>query len=272
MKRKIQTYEMNDGSLIYSKLNKVEFTNPIEYFFESHLNFVLRAELELKALEISRFFDDKGIPLKNEIEIIHNNISVLDDWQKEMFDSALQYCRNEFENKRKTPVPFQFTSLFKSKSKKEQTRLLKNQSISPDEILAFYCKAFEDFGYKYSEYKSEYLPKDMEDKQLPTLFFDEGSKIGKVGSTELSDEQLRHAIKFKKGAIARFLDKEDSFHCFFSTYRSLNGKESWKGGEPHLHYISDKFGFSREEVLSQLMSRDYKLGNLQHISIRDYNK
>ena len=47
----------------------------------------------------------------------------------------------------------------------------------------------------------------------------------------------------------KFIDKEDEWHCLFLTYDSIRGKESWNGGQPHYHYISDKFGIPRAEWL-----------------------
>lgn len=48
------------------------------------------------------------------------------------------------------------------------------------------------------------------------------------------------------------------------------GKESCKDGQPHYHYISDKFGMPRDKVLAELKSRDYSLGLLPHIDLLDY--
>ena len=53
-------------------------------------------------------------------------------------------------------------------------------------------------------------------------------------------------------------------------YTNLKGKESWKDGQPHFHYISDKFGIPREKVVEQLKSNNYSLGCLPHIDIIGY--
>jgi hypothetical protein len=69
--------------------------------------------------------------------------------------------------------------------------------------------------------------------------------------------------------VVKILERDDEWHCFFITYNSLRGDESWKQGQPHFHYISDKFGISKEELIKQLRSRDYKLGNLPHIDFME---
>lgn len=77
-------------------------------------------------------------------------------------------------------------------------------------------------------------------------------------------------IENRKVVVAKLLDKCDEWHCFFVTYDSLKGKELWQNGQPHFHYISDKFGLSREEVVKSLKDRKYNLGSLPHINITDY--
>ncbi len=70
--------------------------------------------------------------------------------------------------------------------------------------------------------------------------------------------------------IAKFIEIVNEWHCFFTNYKSLKGKEiSYKGGQPNYHYISDKWGLTKEQVIEQLSSRKYKLPSMPHI---DYNR
>ena len=81
----------------------------------------------------------------------------------------------------------------------------------------------------------------------------------------MTDGELVQAVDHRKRTISKFLDKNGSWHCFFLTFDSRKGKESWKGGQPHYHYISDKFGIPRSKVVKELKSKKYKLGALPHI-------
>lgn len=59
--------------------------------------------------------------------------------------------------------------------------------------------------------------------------------------------------------------------AFFATYKSFRGEETWLGEkQPHYHYISSGFGIERKEVVKQLKSKKYKLGNLPHIKLEEY--
>jgi len=61
----------------------------------------------------------------------------------------------------------------------------------------------------------------------------------------------------------------------FLTFDSLKGNETWRDGQAHYHYISDKFGIPRQKVVEQLKSGKYRLGTLPHIDLvgyRDYDE
>jgi len=94
--------------------------------------------------------------------------------------------------------------------------------------------------------------------------------LKKVGDTNLTDGQLKELLIKRKKTIAKFLDKGDSWHCSFITYASLQGKDGWNQGQPHFHYISDKFNIPRETVINRLKSRKYNLGSLPHIKLNGY--
>jgi hypothetical protein len=71
--------------------------------------------------------------------------------------------------------------------------------------------------------------------------------------------------------IAKFIGDDRNWHCFFTNYKSLKGKEkTYKNGQPHFHYISDKWGLTRDEVIEQLGKRKYKLpSSMPHL---DYSR
>jgi hypothetical protein len=94
--------------------------------------------------------------------------------------------------------------------------------------------------------------------------------ITKFGNTELTDGQLKMALEQRSVKIAKFIEKDEEWHCFFITYDSIGGKENWQNGQPHFHYISNLFGIKKEDVITQIKSKKYKLGNLPHITLEDY--
>ncbi|NOU16575.1 MAG: hypothetical protein HOO91_03330 [Bacteroidales bacterium] len=222
---------------------------------------------EAKAHGLVEILKKGKLSLKEKIDIVQKNKMALKTWEKEMFDETFEKWKQEFETVRKTKVPENFIALFTTKSKDEQKKLLTKQRILPYELLAFYCQAYTDYGFTFSEYKSEHLPNDLKGKEFPNLFYEDNNEIHKIGETSLSDGQLKHAIKNRNVIVSRFLDKGNEFHCFFTTHKSLKGEESGRDGQPHFHYISDKFGHSRDKVLRELKSKNYKLGTLPHIDV-----
>jgi hypothetical protein len=168
-----------------------------------------------------------------------------------------------------TEVPEALINLLKSTSKKEQVQLLKNLNITPEQLIAFIFRAWKE-GYSFSQYHSEHHPKDVDNKEMPKLVEVRKNEVKTVGETNLSNGKLKQILEHRKVLVAKFFDKADNWHCFFVTYNSLGGKETWQEGQPHYHYISDKFGIPREKVVEELKKREYKLGNLPHIALDDY--
>ena len=143
--------------------------------------------------------------------------------------------------------------------------------MSNDELIAFIIMAFNKYGYKYSQYSAKHHYKGLDESKLPEMIHieDDGTLIT-VGNTKLSEGQQRLVVEHRKVTVSKFLDNEDNWHCFFLTFKSLLGKEKNKYGQPHLHYISDKWNIKREEVLLQLTSKDYILPSLPHIDFHTH--
>jgi hypothetical protein len=228
----------------------IEFSDPIDHFAEIHIR--VNYELDRK-LYLSSFPE---FP----VEFI-NTIS---------FKQAISEWLEKYNEYLKSEIPNNFISLLKSSSKKQQIHLLKGQSINPDQLVALIIKAHNDFGYSFSQYSVEFYHNGINKEDLPLVVELEGEKVNKVGETTLSDKQLRNAIKFRQVIVSKFIDNGPNWHCFFLTYRSIFGQENWHDGQPHLHYISDKFGLSRNKVVQEIKSRKYKLGNLPHIDFIGY--
>lgn len=190
---------------------------------------------------------------------------------KQIFIEAIKNWNEMLVNFKKVELPNEMINLFGTTKKSEQVVLLKNVVLNPDILMAFLIKA-DELGYTLSQYKSEYSQKGLDLSKMPFAFEvqDDGS-VKTFGETKLSDGQLKQAIEHRKVKVGKFLDKGDEWHCFFATYKSFRGEETWLGEkQPHYHYISNAFGIERSEVVKQIKSEKYKLGNLPHIKLEDY--
>jgi hypothetical protein len=248
----VKITKINDGSGTYTifEASNFEYLNPIEHFS----NILIETEVSIK-MDIYKIKN----PSLN-IRIIENHLR----------NQAISYSKERLEKAMQVIIPEKLISLLTTRSKKEQLSLLKGLSINPEELLAFILKSYLSYGYLYSQYTSEHHHNGLEVENMPKLVEIKDDKVNKVGNTSLTDGQLKQAVNHRKVTVAKFIDKEDEWHCLFLTYDSIRGKESWKGGQPHYHYISDKFGIPRAEVLSQLKSRIYNLGSLPHIELTGY--
>ena len=174
---------------------------------------------------------------------------------------------NQFEYLEVKP---NFIELLKTTKKKEQIKLLKGQSLDPDELMAIIFKSFTEFGYLYSRYRFEILPPNVEGKKLPKMFnLKTDGSIEKTGETDLTDGELKSLIAQRKVIVPHFIEKDDVWHCFFATYNGLSGKENWKDGQAHYHYISSSFGISKEEFIESMRSGNYKSTSI-HIDLLEY--
>lgn len=188
-----------------------------------------------------------------------------------LLETAKQ-CREYINSFRSIKLPENLLSLLNSKKKKDQIKLLNGLSLTTDMLMGFLLQA-GDNGYTLSEYSSEFQASDIDEEKLPYAFItkDDGT-IEKIGKTELSDKQLKHALKQRSVKVAKIIEKGEEWHCFFITYNSIGGEENWKDGQPHFHYISNLFGIKKEDVIKQIKSKEYKLGNLPHVALLDYGQ
>lgn len=168
-------------------------------------------------------------------------------------------------------VPEIFLRLLEATKKSEQEALLKGAILTPDILMGLFIRA-EAMGYTLSNYSSEYAQKGVDPAKMPLAYgVQKDGNVKVFGNTELSNGQLKQAVEHRKVKMAKFLDKGNTWHCFFTIYKSLRGDETWLGEkQPHYHYISNTFGIDRAEVVAQIKSEKYKLGNLPHIKLEEY--
>lgn len=182
--------------------------------------------------------------------------------QKTSFKLWEKYVRNLLAQQ----LPNNIFDLLGSSSKREQIKILKGVSLSMEQLMLFILKASEDYDYTFSQYFSEHYPKNINPCEMPTFaHHDEVNEdVAVIGETTLSANQIKAVIHQRHAVVAKFIDKGKNWHCFFQTYKSIAGEET--GEYPHLHYISHSWGLSREEVLFQLKSKNYKLpSSMPHI-------
>lgn len=229
--------KISDGEGIYtihSSGDKIEFVHPVDYLFNLSVGISMSLEKDVLKLTQPELY-----------EKVDNHY-----FKKRATKDAIKHL----EEIASVEIPANFIKLLSTKTKSEQEKLLRNQTLNTYQLTNLLMKAGIDFGYSFSQYIGRHEPKGIDTSNQPKLSYVEGDKVTKVGETDLSDGQLKHLIKFRKVTISKFLDRQDSWHCFYITQKSLKGEETWNSGEPHFHYLSDKFGINREETVVRLMS------------------
>ena len=247
MKARVFNSETNEDVQIHmlSKEN-FEFVNPWDEFRRDTIN-------------ISIYFDN--VTLKNKIPEAprHTVMKVLNE-------RAYAAWRKKVRELQEINIPKPLISLLKTTKKKDQEKLLRGLTLRSSELHSFITYAFDNYNYLYSMYTRQFDYNGLNDEEIPTALLKNG-KVERYGRSNLTDGQLQQTIEHQKVHVARFLDIDNFFHCFFYSFKSLKGKElSLRKDRPHLHYISSAWGMKRERVLSELMSRKYKLGSTPHIN------
>lgn len=190
---------------------------------------------------------------------------------KSIFRRAVLHWQELLQEYKTVKVPDGLLELFGTNKKGDQEKLLKGVVLTPDNLMGLLIKA-EEKGYTLSQYSSVFTQKGVDLSKMPFAYrVKVNGEVQVFGKTELSNGQLRQAIENRKGKIAKILDKGNEWHCFFTTFKSLRGEETWRGDkQPHYHYISNAFGIDREEIVKQIKSEKYALGNLPHIKLEGY--
>lgn len=240
-----------DGRYIIRQYDDFEYVNPIHQVMNIYIGASMLFEREILMMN--------GFNAPEEI------------MKKILFKRAIQEWRKKFKEYKSIKLPENLLTLLETDRKKEQIRLLKCISLTSDELIAFIFKAHEKFGYTYSQYKASHNHDGLDVSQLPALIhIDEDKKVNTIGETSLTEGQLKQVVEHRKVTVVKFLDNGEKWHCFFLTFKSLGGKENYKNGQPHLHYISNSWNISRQEVKEQLTSKKYRLPSLPHIDFHTH--
>lgn len=163
-----------------------------------------------------------------------------------------------------------FIDLLSAKTKRDHERLLRGQTLTPDQLAELIFRAHDEQGFTYSKYIAEYLPKGIDPKDLPEfIHVKQDGRVRVSGKTSLKEGQLKSVVSDRKVTVSHFLEKGDEWHCFFAVYRSLRGEETWNNGQPHFHYISDKWTIPKADIITRLKSENYPSTSI-HIGLNDY--
>lgn len=155
--------------------------------------------------------------------------------------------------------------------KKKQISLLKGLELCPEHIASIFHKG-EELGYTSSHIRFEGIPKGYTVDELPKFaYVDEDGNAISFGGENFSDGQMKAFIDQAHVLIARILEKDGHWHCFLQTFKGLKGQESGaQGGQPHIHYVSDKFcQISFDDLISLLKNGNYPSTPV-HIPMKNY--
>lgn len=234
-----------NGQYSILEYDDFEFKNPLPQFKKIHIELLMSLNRDLLKL--------KGYDISNELV------------EKVLLEDALKEWQIELGRLKEIKVSENLLKLLETDNKNEQIKLLKGLSLTSDELTAYIIKAYEIHGYKYSHYSATHFGSGFKVSQFPELIHVDNETIHTIGETELSLGQQKQIVEHRQGIVSKFLDKGDKWHCFFITYKSLSGKEGFKNGQPHFHYISNSWNIQRNNLKKQLANKKYTLPSLPHI-------
>jgi len=142
-------------------------------------------------------------------------------------------------------------------SYKEQNKLLKGLTLKPADIL-WLNKEAQELGYLLDIYHEETYPAKFHQKKRPVVYNkNEDGSIDTIGSTEMSEGEMKALLAERKVVQARVYHKGEHWHCFYFTFKGVAGKETGEmGAKPHHHYLSDKSGITWETLMQRIKECD----------------
>lgn len=250
--RETKIYEKINDFYSVKELGDFEYSDPIERMIE-----VVRS--------ISIINDKNYFSLLKENAFPYLFVGKNRDAIQKFFETNALKLWNAYLQQLNTQIiPENLFQILKTDSKREQIKTLKHISFNIDSLNLSIIKAYEDYNFTFSQYISRHNPKNIGDQELPSFSkIENNGEIKIIGTTKLSKGQIKTAIEQRHVVLIKILDKGEKWHCFFHTYKSIQGKE--KGEYPHLHYISHLWGLTRQQVLSELQSKQYKLPSSVHV-------
>ena len=147
------------------------------------------------------------------------------------------------------PCPDFLLALYDTDSKKEQENLLRNQSLTPEDLMCWILQSGSKGGL-FSQYSYDGgVPEELKGRTPIMIDASNPEQIKAIGSTDLSDAALMHLVENQTIVIAQIVDlPDDRWYCFYRTHRGLAGRESGKQGQ-HMHFISSSYGIDRDKLV-----------------------
>ena len=233
-------YTMRDGSC--------EYVNPIYHSYKTFVSM---------RIEYFKTFTNKR-SLSFADELVLKNMA-LSEWHKHKA-AVLAH-----------QVPEGLLNLFGTDKKKVQIKLLANVKLTVEDFEALLFQAWEKFSFKMSKYIFQHDPVEFRAMKKPMVTFKKSdTEIKKVGTTDMSDNQLKALIEKRNVVVATVLDNGDEWHCLFLTHKSISGQELQHIDNPHMHYVSSAFGLTRDELINNFKQTRYRLDSV-HIPFEGYN-
>lgn len=225
-----------------------EYKNPLEILCQQFITPRIAIDCDLLHYHKKLTINSHNIVLKRNLK----------EWFKHLKDISTH------------PLEKNYFSILGNPPKKDQIKLLRGLTITAEDIWSLYFNGAKYFGFTWSRYRFEHQNKSHLDLKHPEIIHFENNKLTTVGTTDMTDGQLKVAVNFRHVVVANFLDNENGWLCFFATYAGIKGQERHIENKPHFHFISDKWGLTREYVLGQLASDKYSLPSLPHIELLNY--
>lgn len=242
------TNQERNSTFHIKEMGNIEYSNPITFWSDCFMT--IDISLMKSIMKMQEAFLDTPEEIKERVY----KRKALENWQK------------DYQKIMETPINENLILLLQTTKKSNQEKLLADLCLDSDDLIPLFFLAWNDYGYSFSNYTIKHFKGVNADEMPKMAYIEEDGELTVIGETLLKPEQIKKAIKDQHRLVARFLDKGETWHCFFQTMKGINGNE--KGNKSHIHYISSAFNISREEVLNQLKSEKYKLPRLPHIDFK----
>lgn len=240
------------------KMGDAEFVNPIE----KTMNDIIDG---MKSMHLSsfQFAHQHGKPSPFDKFSIDTILTTLER-------DGLKIWKEQYEAIMKTDLPDGIFQILNCPDKEAQIKALKPPlQLSTRSLQKFIFKAWQLYGFKFSDYRFEHQPEWVKPKEMPSIaILSEDNGVEVFGETSMKKGELKNAILHQKVTIAKFLDKDSEWHCFYYNNNSINGKEA--GQEPHIHYISNNWTIDRQTIMNELRKKHHGFNSKVHIPYQRY--
>lgn len=165
------------------------------------------------------------------------------------YQLALTKVKIQMDNIMRTTYPnakFQQILANVELNKDMQVSLWKGVSLSGSDLFWWNWLA-QGIGYLLDIYHIETAPMIYKEKHKPMMFYErQDGRMEMMGDTDMSEGQMRAYLNQRKVVQTRIYHQGNIWHCLYHTAKGLDGREGNK--PPHYHYLSDKWGITREEL------------------------